>query len=65
MRIYLAPGEVVPLRVLQKKSDVMKVMFLAAIARPRFNDAGECRPHLMVRLGCGHSSRGRQHRGIE
>jgi hypothetical protein len=42
MRMYLAPDEPVPLRVSQKKSDVMKVMFLAAIARPRYNDDGEC-----------------------
>ena len=42
MRFYLAPEEPVPLRVSQKKSDVVKVMFLAAIARPRYNDDGEC-----------------------
>ena len=42
MRIYLAPNEPVPLRVSQKKSDVMKVMFLAAIARPRYNDDDVC-----------------------
>jgi hypothetical protein len=42
MRIYLAPNEPVPLPVSQKKSDVMKVMFLAAIARPRYNDDDEC-----------------------
>ncbi len=42
MRIYLAPNEPVPLRVSQNKSDVMNVMFLAAIARPRYNDDDEC-----------------------
>ena len=42
MRMYLAPDEPNPLRVSQKKSDVMKVMFLAAIARPRYDDDGEC-----------------------
>jgi hypothetical protein len=42
MRVYLAGDEDVPLRVTQKKSDVMKVMFLAAIARPRYNDDGVC-----------------------
>lgn len=42
MRMYLAPGEEAPLRVSQKKDHVVKVMFLAAVARPRYNENGEC-----------------------
>ena len=42
MRMYLAADEPSPLRVTQKKCDVMKVMFLAAIARPRYDNNGEC-----------------------
>ena len=42
MRVYLAGVEEQTLRVTQKKSDVMKVVFLAAIARPRYDDDGVC-----------------------
>jgi hypothetical protein len=42
MRMYLAPGEEAPLRVSQKKDHIVKVMFLAAVARPRYNENGEC-----------------------
>jgi hypothetical protein len=39
---YLVPGEKPPLRTCKHKKHIMKVMFLAATARPRYNDAGEC-----------------------
>lgn len=41
-RIYLVPGEEAPLRTCKHKSHIMKVMFLAATARPRFDAAGNC-----------------------
>ncbi|XP_062205229.1 uncharacterized protein LOC133907240 [Phragmites australis] len=37
---YLAPGEDKPLRTVKNKNFIGKVMFLAAIARPRFDDQG-------------------------
>jgi hypothetical protein len=42
MRMYLAPGEEAPLRVCQKKDHIVKVMFLAAVARPRYDENGQC-----------------------
>ena len=42
MRMYLAPGEEAPLRVCQKKDHIVKVMFLAAVARPRYDENGLC-----------------------
>lgn len=42
MRIYMAPGEVAPQRVCMNKNHIMKVMFLAAIACPRYNNEGIC-----------------------
>ena len=42
MRMYLAPGEQPPFRACQKKDHVVKVMFLAAVARPRYDEDGEC-----------------------
>ena len=40
--MYCVPGEVVPERYCQNKDHLIKVMFLCAIARPRYNDAGTC-----------------------
>jgi hypothetical protein len=42
LNLHLVPGEVAPERSVPHKSHTMKVMFLAALARPRFNDAGAC-----------------------
>ena len=42
LRIYMAPGEVAPRRVCVNKNHIMKVMFLAAIARPRYDNEGIC-----------------------
>jgi hypothetical protein len=42
LRLYIAPGEIVPQRRCQKKDHILKVMFLAAVACPRFNAQGEC-----------------------
>ena len=46
LRTYLTANEKAkgkkPVRRCQHKSHIMKVMFLAAVARPRFNDNGEC-----------------------
>jgi hypothetical protein len=42
MQMYLAPGEEPPLRVCQKKDHILKVMFLAAVARPRYDENGHC-----------------------
>jgi transposase-like protein len=41
-RVYLARGEAPPERKTKHKNHILKVMFLAAVARPRFNDRGEC-----------------------
>ena len=40
--MYLVPGEEPPTRSTRHKSHIIKVMFLCAIARPRFNQAGVC-----------------------
>ena len=42
LNMYLVPGEEPPNRSVRHKSHILKVMFLAALARPRFNEAGEC-----------------------
>jgi hypothetical protein len=42
LRCYMAPGEEAPIRVCQNKNHIMKVMFLAAIARPRYDNNGVC-----------------------
>jgi hypothetical protein len=42
LNLYIVPGETVPVRSVGHKSHILKVMFLAAIARPRYNDTGEC-----------------------
>ena len=39
---YLAPDEDDPYRTCQSKRFITKVMFLTAVARPRFNDVGKC-----------------------
>ena len=41
-RYYLVPGETPPDRQLQNKDHIMKVMFLAAVARPIYDVDGEC-----------------------
>ncbi|KAL4565371.1 hypothetical protein LXL04_029463 [Taraxacum kok-saghyz] len=40
-RYYLLPGEDEPLRTCQSKKFITKVMFLAVVARPRFNVYGD------------------------
>ena len=43
LRLYIAPGENVPNRVCQNKDHILKVMFLCAVARPRYDqNNGEC-----------------------
>lgn len=42
LHLYIAPGENVPVRRCQNKNHILKVMFLSAVARPRFNAQGEC-----------------------
>ncbi|KAL7598103.1 hypothetical protein Lser_V15G26393 [Lactuca serriola] len=39
-RYYLVPGEDEPLRTCKSKKFITKVMFLAAVARPRFDSSG-------------------------
>jgi len=42
LRYYLAKGEVPQARHVKHKSHILKVMFLAATARPRFDAQGNC-----------------------
>jgi hypothetical protein len=42
LRLYIAIDEEAPNRFIQNKGHITKVMFLCAIARPRYNDNGEC-----------------------
>jgi hypothetical protein len=42
LNLYLVPGEAPPTRSTRHKSHILKVMFLAAVARPRFNTEGQC-----------------------
>jgi hypothetical protein len=42
LRLYIAPGEVVPTRRCQNRDHQIKVIFLAAVVRPRFDAEGEC-----------------------
>ncbi len=43
LRVYCIPGEKVPERYAQNRDHLIKkVMFLCAIARPRYAAAGEC-----------------------
>jgi hypothetical protein len=39
---YLHPLEPEPYRTVQNKNAIEKVMFLSAVARPRFDDEGNC-----------------------
>ncbi len=39
---YLLPDEVDPHRTVQNKNSIDKVMFLGAVANPRFDDQGNC-----------------------
>lgn len=41
-RLYLAKGEKAPKRRVKNKGKLIKVMFLTAVARPRFDNNGEC-----------------------
>jgi hypothetical protein len=42
LAIYLVQGEEEPERHVQNKSHIVKVMFLTAVARPRFDETGNC-----------------------
>jgi transposase-like protein len=42
LHMYLVPGEKAPNRKCRHKSHVIKVMFLAALAKPRYDAAGKC-----------------------
>lgn len=39
---YMLPEEQDPYRTVQNKNSIDKVMFLAAVARPRFDNEGNC-----------------------
>ncbi|XP_010684900.1 uncharacterized protein LOC104899411 [Beta vulgaris subsp. vulgaris] len=41
-KYYILPSELRPYRSCKSKRFIQKVMFFAAIARPRFNSSGEC-----------------------
>ena len=40
--MYCIPGDKVPERYAQNKDNLIKVIFLRAIARPQYDAAGEC-----------------------
>jgi hypothetical protein len=42
LRLYLVPGEAKPDRRVQNKDHILKVMFLGAVARPMYNNDGDC-----------------------
>lgn len=42
LRVYLARGEEAPNRSVKHKSHIIKVMFLCAVARPRYDNNGNC-----------------------
>ena len=42
LRVYLAPDEILPNQLMQNKDHILKVMFLSAVARPRYNNSGDC-----------------------
>ena len=42
LRLYVAFGEELPNRFVQNKNHMIKVMFLCAVARPRFDENGNC-----------------------
>jgi hypothetical protein len=39
---YLVPGEIDPHKTVQNKNAIVKIMFLSAVARPRFDEHGNC-----------------------
>jgi hypothetical protein len=41
-KYYLLPGEEEQYRTVQNKNHIGKVMFLTAMARPRYDDKGNC-----------------------
>ena len=42
LRLYITLGEDIVTSFRQNKDHIMKVMFLCAVARPRYNHTGEC-----------------------
>jgi hypothetical protein len=42
LRVYVTPDEILPNRQMQNKDHILKVMFLSAVARPRYNNSGDC-----------------------
>jgi hypothetical protein len=42
LRVYIATDEIPPERYAQNRNHLIKVMFLCALARPRFDDNGNC-----------------------
>ena len=42
LRVYLTEGELGPVQRVQHKEHIEKVMFLSAVARPRFDEDGTC-----------------------
>jgi hypothetical protein len=42
LKMWITPGKPTPKRRVKQKSHILKVMFLAAIARPSYNEQGEC-----------------------
>ena len=40
--LYITPGEVVPIRRVQNKEHMINLMFLAAVACPRYDPEGKC-----------------------
>jgi hypothetical protein len=42
LRVYLAPDEEMPERNAQNRDHLIKVMFLCAVAHPRYNATGNC-----------------------
>ena len=42
LHLYIVPGEELPPRSCQNKDHILKVMFLCALARPRFAPNGDC-----------------------
>jgi hypothetical protein len=42
MNSYIVPGEPVPERLVGHKSHILRVVFLVIIARPCYNETGEC-----------------------
>ena len=42
LRVYVTPDEILPNWQMQNKDHILKVMFLSAVARPRYNNSGDC-----------------------